>query len=67
MKLGMNYLMGFLILVDFIGFDICLFIMEMFYKGFGDDKYWFCLLFRKYVKVGWFGWKIGKGFFMYEI
>lgn len=27
MKLGVNYFMGFLELVDFIGLDICFFIM----------------------------------------
>lgn len=63
MKLGMNYLMGLFILVDFIGLDMCLLIMEVFYFGFGDFKYCFCLLFCKYVKVGWFGKKSGCGFY----
>ncbi|PED64285.1 3-hydroxybutyryl-CoA dehydrogenase [Priestia megaterium] len=66
MKLGMNHPMGPLTLADFIGLDTCLFIMETLHKGFGDDKYRPCPLLRKYVKAGWLGRKIGKGFFTYE-
>lgn len=65
MKLGMNYLMGLLMLVDFIGFDICFVIMEVLYQGFGDDKYCLFFLFCKMVQVGLFGCKSGEGFYKY--
>lgn len=66
MKLGMNHPMGPLTLADFIGLDTCLYIMETLYEGFGDSKYRPCPLLRKYVKAGWLGKKVGKGFYDYE-
>jgi len=66
MKLGMRHPMGPLTLADFIGLDTCLFIMETLHKGFGDDKYRPCPLLRKYVKAGWLGKKVGRGFFIYD-
>ncbi|TYR80202.1 3-hydroxybutyryl-CoA dehydrogenase [Priestia megaterium] len=66
MKLGMRHPMGPLTLADFIGLDTCLFIMETLHDGFGDDKYRPCPLLRKYVKAGWLGKKVGKGFFTYQ-
>lgn len=64
-KLGVNYLMGLLELVDFIGLDICLVIMNVLYDGLVDIKYCFCLLLIKYVEVGWLGCKIDCGFYDY--
>jgi len=66
MKLGMNHPMGPLTLADFIGLDTCLYIMEVLYKGFGDNKYRPCPLLRQYVQAGWYGKKSGKGFYTYE-
>lgn len=66
MKLGMNHPMGPLTLADFIGLDTCLAIMEVLYEGFGDSKYRPCPLLRKYVKAGWLGKKVGRGFYIYE-
>lgn len=66
MKLGMNHPMGPLQLADFIGLDTCLAIMETLYAGFGDSKYRPCPLLRKYVKAGWLGKKVGKGFYNYS-
>jgi 3-hydroxybutyryl-CoA dehydrogenase len=66
MKLGMNHPMGPLQLADFIGLDTCLAIMEVLYEGFGDSKYRPCPLLRKYVKAGWLGKKVGKGFYDYK-
>lgn len=65
MKLGVNYLMGSLELVDFIGLDICFVIMNVLYDGLVDMKYCFCLFLVKYVEVGWLGCKIGCGFYDY--
>ena len=65
MILGTNTPMGPLELADFIGLDTCLSIMEVIYKGLGEDKYRPCPLLVKYVKDGRIGKKNGKGFFTY--
>src|SRR5437867_678398 len=65
MKLGMNHPMGPLTLADFIGLDVCLAIMNVLYKGFGDSKYRPCPLLKRYVDAGWLGKKSGRGFYEY--
>jgi 3-hydroxybutyryl-CoA dehydrogenase len=64
-KLGMNHPMGPLELADFIGLDVCVDILEVLLKGFGDPKYRACPLLRKYVAAGWLGRKSGRGFYKY--
>ena len=66
MKLGMNHPMGPLTLADFIGLDVCLAIMDVLYKGFGDSKYRACPLLKKMVAANKLGRKTGEGFFKYE-
>ncbi len=65
MKLGMNHPMGPLELADFIGLDVCVDILDVLYRGFGDSKYRACPLLRKLVAAGWLGRKSGRGFFKY--
>jgi len=65
MKLGMNHPMGPLELADFIGLDVCVDILDVLFKGFGDSKYRACPLLRKYVAAGWLGRKSGRGFYRY--
>ena len=66
MKLGMNHPMGPLQLADFIGLDTVLSIMEVMYDGYADCKYRPCPLLRQYVKAGWLGKKVGRGFYDYK-
>jgi len=65
MKLGMAHPMGPLTLADLIGLDVCLAILEVMHKGFGDSKYRPCPLLRRMVAAGYLGRKTGKGFYNY--
>jgi 3-hydroxybutyryl-CoA dehydrogenase len=65
MKLGMAHPMGPLALADFIGLDVCLAILDVLHRGFGDDKYRACPLLRRMVAAGDLGRKTGQGFYKY--
>ena len=65
MKLGMNHPMGPLELADFIGLDVCLYIMDVLLDGFGDPKYRPCPLLKQMVAAGRLGKKSGRGFYEY--
>jgi 3-hydroxybutyryl-CoA dehydrogenase len=65
MKLGMAHPMGPLTLADLIGLDVCLQILEVLHKGFGDPKYRPCPLLRNLVAAGKLGRKSGEGFYKY--
>lgn len=66
MKLGANHPMGPLELGDLIGLDVCLAIMEVLYKEFGDSKYRSHPLLRKMVRANLLGRKTGIGFYDYR-
>lgn len=66
MKLGANHPMGPLELGDLIGLDVCLAIMDVLYKEFGDPKYRAHTLLRKMVRAGKLGRKSGEGFYNYQ-
>lgn len=65
MKLGANHPMGPLALGDLIGLDVCLAIMDVLYKEYGDPKYRAHILIKKMVRAGKLGQKSGEGFFSY--
>ena len=65
MKLGMAHPMGPLQLADFIGLDVCLSILNVLYKGFGNPKYAPCPLLVNMVMAGKLGRKSGEGFYKY--
>lgn len=66
MKLGMAHPMGPLQLADFIGLDVCLFIMNVLYDGFKNPKYAPCPLLVNMVTAGKLGVKTGEGFYDYS-
>jgi len=65
MKLGMAHPMGPLQLADFIGLDVCLSILDVLHKGFGNPKYAPCPLLVNMVTAGKLGVKTGEGFYSY--
>jgi 3-hydroxybutyryl-CoA dehydrogenase len=65
-KLGLNHPMGPLELADLIGLDTLLFITEVLHREFGDDKYRPATLLRNLVAAGWYGRKVGRGFYVYD-
>jgi 3-hydroxybutyryl-CoA dehydrogenase len=65
MKMGANHPMGPLALADLIGLDICLDIMEVLHREFGEDKYRPHPLLRKMVRSKQLGRKTKIGFYQY--
>ena len=65
MKLGCNQPIGPLALGDMIGLDVCLAVMEVYLKEFGDSKYRPCPLLKEMVAAGQLGRKTKKGVYTY--
>ncbi len=66
MMLGTNQPIGPLALVDLIGLDVTLDVMDTFYREFQDSKFRAAPLLRQMVRAGRLGRKSGKGFFDYS-
>jgi len=66
MKLGANHPIGPLALADLVGLDVCLSVMDVFLKDFGDSKYRACPLLREMVAAGRLGRKAGRGVYDYD-
>ncbi|OFY94874.1 MAG: 3-hydroxybutyryl-CoA dehydrogenase, partial [Bacteroidetes bacterium RIFCSPLOWO2_12_FULL_31_6] len=66
MKLGMAHPMGPLQLADFIGLDVCLSILNVMYKGFGNSKYAPSPLLVNMVMAGKMVVKSGEGFYSWN-
>ena len=64
LKLGLNHPMGPFELVDLVGLDTRLSILEYLHRSLGD-KYRPCPLIAQYVKAGRLGKKVGKGVYEY--
>jgi 3-hydroxybutyryl-CoA dehydrogenase len=64
LKLGLNHPMGPFELVDLVGLDTRLSILEYLHKTMGE-KYRPCPLLAQYVKAGRLGRKVGKGVYEY--
>jgi len=64
-KLGLNHPMGPFEMVDLVGLDVRLNILEYLHKTLGE-KYRPCPLLAQYVKAGRLGRKSGRGVYEYE-
>ena len=64
LKLGLNHPMGPFELVDLVGLDTRLSVLEYLHKSLGE-KYRPCPLLVQHVKAGRLGRKVGKGVFEY--
>jgi 3-hydroxybutyryl-CoA dehydrogenase len=62
-KLGLNWPMGPLQLIDYVGLDTTFNITQVFMQEFQDSKYRASPLLREMVRAGMNGRKSGKGFY----
>jgi 3-hydroxybutyryl-CoA dehydrogenase len=65
MKAGAGMPMGPLELADMIGLDVCLDVINILSKEFGDSKYRAAQSLKRKVEAGHYGRKSGKGFYNY--
>ena len=65
-RLGLNWPMGPLRLLDYVGLDTSLAMMKVFQKELDDVKFQPCPLLEQMVKAGLLGRKSGKGFYDWE-
>lgn len=65
MKLGTNQPIGPLALIDLIGLDVTLDVIDVLYREFRDPKFRAAPLLRQMVRAGWLGRKTGRGFYRY--
>ncbi len=64
-KLGFHHPMGPFELLDLVGLDTALSILDVLWDGFHDPKYRACPLLRSMVEAGKLGRKSGEGFYRY--
>lgn len=64
-KLGFHHPMGPFELLDLVGLDTMLSILDVLWDGFHDPKYRVCPLLRSMVAAGQLGRKSGQGFYTY--
>jgi 3-hydroxybutyryl-CoA dehydrogenase len=66
MKGGCNFPMGPFALLDLVGLDTSLSILDAMYAEFGDPNYAAVPLLRRLVAAGHLGRKSGQGFYSYS-
>lgn len=66
MKKGLNHPMGPLELMDMIGIDVELAVMEVLHEEIGDPKYRPAVSLRRMVDSGFLGKKTNVGFYVYN-
>jgi 3-hydroxybutyryl-CoA dehydrogenase len=64
-KLGFGHPMGPLELLDLVGLDTVLSILDVLWEGYRDPKYRACPMLRSMVAAGELGRKSGQGFYPY--
>ena len=64
-KLGFHHPMGPFELLDLVGLDTTVAILDVLWDGFRDSKYRTCPLLRSMVEAGQLGRKSGRGFYEY--
>jgi len=64
-QLGFGHPMGPFRLLDLVGLDTALSILDVLWEGYKDPKYRACPLLRAMVSAGELGRKTGKGFYEY--
>ncbi len=66
MKLGCGYPMGPFTLLDFVGLDTTYYITHVMFDEFKERRFASPPLLKRLVMAGWYGRKIGKGFYDYS-
>ncbi|MCI4364047.1 MAG: 3-hydroxyacyl-CoA dehydrogenase family protein [Thermoplasmata archaeon] len=64
-RLGFGHPMGPFELLDLVGLDTALSILDVLWDGYRDSKYRACPLLRTFVEAGKLGRKTGEGFYAY--
>ena len=65
MKLGVNYPKGLLAWADEIGIPIVTIILDSLYREYQQERYRPCVLLKQYMRAGWHGKAVGRGFYTY--
>ncbi|OFV67862.1 MAG: 3-hydroxybutyryl-CoA dehydrogenase [Candidatus Syntrophoarchaeum caldarius] len=66
LKLCFNWPMGPFELMDLIGLDTCVFVLDSIYKETGNPTYAPAPILREYMRSGWLGRKSGRGWYDYS-
>ncbi len=66
MVLGCRFPMGPLALIDLVGVDVTVAILEELHRELGDSSCIPAVTLRRMLAAGWLGRKAGRGFYQYE-